>query len=272
MEIQHEATLGHLLAIQEGLYELRARFESERNSSDFQEVFSQKNPLVSIVVATFNRSHLMSQRCLPSLLRQTYSNLQIVIVGDGCSDNTEEVLNRFTDSRIQFRNLPQNGPYPSSSEERWMVAGTHAMNKGLELCEGSFIAHLDDDDESSPERIERMLRQAQKERSEFLWHRFLSETPDGLWRSLGSEKATLGQITTGSVFYHRFFRKIPWDPEAYRLWEPGDWNRFRKILFLKPKCSFVDECLTIHHREQNQPTVELDRHCEQVQHHAEHHD
>ena len=50
------------------------------------------------------------------------------------------------------------------------------------------------------------------------------------------------------AFYHNYFRKIPWDMNAYRIPEPGDWNRLRKIKHLRPKAVFVDKPLTWYYK------------------------
>lgn len=248
-----QAQLEHLLAIQEGLYELREQFQSARSDDAFYRVYREPEPLVTVCIATYNRADLLTARALPSVLGQTYRNLQIVIVGDNCTDDTERKVAAFGDTRIQFANLPSRGQYPEPGHNRWKVVGTHAVNRALELCEGSFVAHLDDDDHATPERIERLVETALTNQAEFLWHRFLAQYPNGHWTMLGGEDIALSRVTTGSIFYHRYFCSIPWDIRAYRVGEPGDWNRIRKILLLKPKTAYLDECLTLHHREQNQP-------------------
>ena len=59
------------------------------------------------------------------------------------------------------------------------------------------------------------------------------------------------QVTTSSVFYHAWLKRIPWDPKAYQYREPGDWNRFRKFRFLGARVVRHPECLLKHHRERN---------------------
>lgn len=246
----NENYIEHLLALSEGLYELKAQFVHDRKSAEFLEIYEKPAPLVSVCVATANRPKLLVERCIASLLRQTYSNLQIVVVGDHCVDETEYELSKVKDSRVQFENLPERGPYPPFGQDRWFVAGSRPMNRALELSEGEFIAHLDDDDESVPDRIEKLVRLALEKRAEFLWHKLLMETASGIWQTRGGPDLVIGQVSTGSIFYHRYFRKIPWDVHAYRLSEPGDWNRIRKIKFLGPRLAFLDEPLLIHYREQ----------------------
>ncbi len=249
--------LDNALCLQEGLYEERERLFNLRKSTDFQEIFHRTEPLVSVCIATHNRADVLAGRALRSVLDQTYRNLQIIVVGDACTDNTEKLLSDQKDARIVFENLPVCGPYPPPGRARWCVAGSNAMNRALDLAEGDFITHLDDDDEYHPSRIAVLLAAAQEAKAEFLWHQFSAELPDGIWETLGKNKIALGQISTGSIFYHRYFSRIKWDTRAYLLDEPGDWNRIKKIRFLNPVTKFVNQVLMLHHIEGNQPQMEL---------------
>ena len=76
-------------------------------------------PLITITIATFNRAEILTRRTLPIVLAQTYQNFEIVIVGDHCTDDTEQQLQRLGDSRIRFINLPERGRYPQKRERRW---------------------------------------------------------------------------------------------------------------------------------------------------------
>ncbi|WP_264553466.1 glycosyltransferase family 2 protein [Flavobacterium sp. N2038] len=92
--------------------------------------------LVSIVIATYNRANLIAET-LESVLAQTYENWECIIVDDGSSDNTEEVVAKYTtDERIRFFKRP---------EER--IKGPNASrNYGIENSFGEFIMSLDSDD------------------------------------------------------------------------------------------------------------------------------
>jgi hypothetical protein len=240
------------LAACEGVTRQIDEFLEARETPEYQAAFEVDNPLVSVCVATMDRADLLIERAIRSLRAQTHRNLQIVVVGDHCVDDTASRLAALGDDRILFENLPERGPYPPPGPDRWMVAGTHAMNRALSLCEGQFVTHLDDDDEAMPDRISSLLAAARKERADFLWHPFLSEGPAGSWVEIGDGKLQRGSVTTGSIFYHRYFARIPWDGQAHHLGEPGDWNRIRKIKILRPRLCFVERPLLRHFRERTQ--------------------
>jgi glycosyltransferase involved in cell wall biosynthesis len=79
-----------------------------------------------------------------SVLRQTYANIEIIVVNDGSTDNTHEILRSFED---QVRVLQQQNRGPSA-----------ARNTGLAHARGSLIAFLDSDDVWLPDKIERQVR------------------------------------------------------------------------------------------------------------------
>ena len=97
-------------------------------------------PLFSIVMATYNRAHLL-QRAISSVLNQSYRNFELVIVDDGSTDNTEETCRSFGDRRIAYFKQETN---------KGIMA---ARNRQLELAKGEYLAILDDDDELTPEAL-----------------------------------------------------------------------------------------------------------------------
>lgn len=229
---------------------LTRELQHVRKSEPYQKAFTPgSKPLVTVCIATVARPEVLVERALPSLLRQTYQNVQIIVVGDACDAATVNAMARIRDSRVEFENLPVRGPYPPAGVNRWRVAGSNAMNRGLQKAEGAFICHLDDDDQAHPERVETLLAEAQEYRAEFVWHKFLTELPDGTWILRGTPQVLLGQNTTGSMFYHRFFAQLPWDVYAFQRGLPGDWDRIQKMLALQPQGHFCDQLLLLQYHE-----------------------
>jgi glycosyltransferase involved in cell wall biosynthesis len=232
--------------------ELVEKYFADKLSPDYAAAFEAPEPLITVCIATYNRADLLVERSIPSILNQTYRNLELIVVGDCCTDATSEKIKKFNDDRLRFINLAERGRYPSSPELRWMVAGSTPMNHGLELARGQFITHLDDDDEHMPDRLEKLLACALRERAELVWHPFHYEAPNGEWLVQEGDAFARTKVSTSSVFYHNWFRQIPWDLQAWRMREPGDWNRFRKFKYLNAKCVRYPEPLLRHYRERTQ--------------------
>lgn len=194
-----------------------------------------ERPLVSVTVATYNRARLLTERCIPSVLGQTYDNLELVVVGDGCTDETEELVSRIRDPRLKFVNLPRRSTYPVNPRRRWMVAGTTPFNKTLSMSKGYFLTHLDDDDEYAPDRLEKLVELALQHDCDIVWHPFWWEDVNSdSWTVLEATDFVHGQITNASVLYRSWFARFESEIDAHRLHEPGDWNRYRRMKYLDP--------------------------------------
>lgn len=211
----------------------------------------REQPLVSICVSTYNRPELLVSRCLPSLIGQTYKNIEIIIVGDHCSDDVVEAIGAVTDPRLRFVNLPERGAYPSLWQLQWCVAGTAPDNHALEIARGDYITHLDDDDEYLPNRIEALVSFAREKAADVVYHPFWIVSKQNLATVVEASHFHYGQVTTGSVFYRSWFARIPYDIKAYILREPGDWNRFRKFRYVRPVIRRYSEPLLRHYESEN---------------------
>jgi len=232
--------------------ELLDTFYSARNRPDYLSAYEKEEPLVTVCIATYNRSRLVTERSIPSVLNQTYRNIELLVIGDCCTDDTARLIEKIRDPRLQFINLPERGNYPEDPGYRWCVAGTVPMNHALLLAQGDFITHLDDDDEFAADRIEKLVTFIQQEKVDLVWHPFWRERPDGSWILKKAEEFAGGKVTTSSIFYHRWFAAIPWDIEAYRYREPGDWNRLRKFRYVGARIARYQEPLLRHYCERKQ--------------------
>lgn len=107
------------------------------------------NPLVTIIIPTFNRANLIGET-LDSILLQTYQHWECIIVDDGSTDNTEEVLQEYlkTDSRFQYHHRPIDK----------IKGGNSCRNYGFERSIGKYIKWFDSDDIMHPELLEKQVQ------------------------------------------------------------------------------------------------------------------
>jgi hypothetical protein len=225
---------------------LRRRLLLEaRSSAEYEQAFQEAEPLVSVRIATYNRAEVLMERTIPSVLAQTYQNFEIVVVGDGCSDDTGARLEEIGDPRISFVNLPHRGVYPADPVKRWQVAGGGAMNHGAELARGLWLAPLDHDDEFAADHIEVLLRSAMDERCELAYGRLKQVFEQPEWRRIiGSYPPEEGQFNFSGALYLRAFRFFEWDQRAWVLGEPADWQVCRRMLEAGVRIGFVDRVVT----------------------------
>ena len=208
-----------------------------------------EKPLVSICIRTYNRSALLMERALPSALKQTYPHFEVIVVGDCCTDDTEQQMAQVRDSRVTFVNLPQRTRYPSNPERRYPVIGMAPFNKALSMTTGDFVTHLDDDDEFFPERLERLIPYMRERDLDFAWHPFWQEDPSGRWRLNRAREFRFGHLTTSSVLYRSWFKRVELTMSASRLMEIGDWHVYRKIRYIGAATGRYPEPLIRHYRE-----------------------
>lgn len=98
-------------------------------------------PLVSVVIPTYNHAHFLG-RALQSVLDQTYTHWEVIVVDNHSTDNTDEVMQKFIDSRITFLKIHNNGVIAAS------------RNVGIRAAKGEWITFLDSDDWWVPEKLQ----------------------------------------------------------------------------------------------------------------------
>ena len=102
------------------------------------------SPLVSVLMPVYNAGAFLNE-AVESILNQTYKNLELIIINDGSTDNTEDRIKSFKDSRIKY----------FKNENNLKLIKT--LNKGLRLCTGKYIARMDADDIALNTRIEKQV-------------------------------------------------------------------------------------------------------------------
>ena len=121
------------------------------------------NPIISIIVPVYNLEKYLD-RCLDSIIHQTYTNLQIIVVNDGSKDNSVDVIKEYAceDRRIVFIDKPNEGV-------------SIARNVGIDNAIGEYIMFVDGDDWIDDNMIEELYKLASENQADFVGGGFIFE-------------------------------------------------------------------------------------------------
>ena len=102
-------------------------------------------PKVSVLMPAYNSEKYIAE-AIESILNQTFSDFEFIIINDGSTDKTAEIVNGYAraDKRIKFINNKKN---------QGLIA---VLNQGLDLCRGEYIARMDSDDIAINDRLEKL--------------------------------------------------------------------------------------------------------------------
>jgi hypothetical protein len=218
------------------LYDLRAR-------PDYAAPWEEARPLVTVTVATRDRAEILATRSLPSILEQTYGDLEVIVVGDHADVATEEAVHALHDERVRYRNLTQRLPLGDDCKRRWLVAATMARNEATRLARGRWLVSFDDDDEMRPTCIERLLEHAREDRLEVVYGRALFHRAGEPPFELGAFPPELGRFTWAAAIYHSGLRFFERELYAADLGIPGDWFLAERMLRAGVRFGMVDAVL-----------------------------
>ena len=104
----------------------------------------QKAPLVSVIMPTYNHAEFITE-AIDSVFRQTYKRVELIIINNHSTDNTEKIVNSFDDERIKYLRFQNRGIIAAS------------RNLGIKNSNGKYIAFLDSDDIWLPEKLEKQV-------------------------------------------------------------------------------------------------------------------
>lgn len=120
--------------------------------------------MISVIIPTYNRDQCVS-RAIDSVLMQTYSDIELIIVDDGSTDRTEDMVRQYSDPRIRYIKQPHSG-------------ACVARNRGIEEAKGEYIAFQDSDDEWCKCKLERQMDCMTRENADIVFCAF-ERKPEG---------------------------------------------------------------------------------------------
>ncbi|MDD4910446.1 MAG: glycosyltransferase family 2 protein [Candidatus Omnitrophica bacterium] len=213
-----------LISMRDSLYygfaePIRLRIDRIRYGNLYASI--KEDPLISVYVPTYNRGSLLMERAVSSVLSQTYKNFEFIIVGDCCTDNTEELVSRINDPRIRFYNLSRRRyRYPPTAENHWLAGPVVPANKALESVRGRWIARIDDDDTWTADHLDALLRFAREGDYEFVSAAYVEERRGNrMVNNAANENPRIGGTQTW--LYRSYLRFFRYNINCWRK----NWNR-----------------------------------------------
>lgn len=210
--------------------------------------------LVSIILPTYNRSHLLHY-AINSIITQSYKNIELIIVNDNSKDNTSEIISSFNDPRIKYLKNDSNLQLPRT------------LNRGFSVAKGDYLTWTSDDNLLSPQAIEKMVKTLTISNNDFVYaDYFLFSDLDSNGRPLNPEPIKQTSVLQleksnhiGACFLYsrRLYEHIgDYDPNLFLV---EDYDFFIRA---SKQFSFVHLPEPLYYFKRDENTLYCSRYCE----------
>ena len=187
------------------------------------------DPLVTVRIPTWGSVDLLLERAIPSVLAGGYQNVELLVCSDGPQPHARAAVEGIEDPRVRYLEVPQRPRYPSRPSSFWQIAGTSATNRLLEEASGELIAPLDHDDAFTHDHIHQLLAALRGTPSDFAFGQAMTRGASGAWQVVGSTPLRHAHVVHAAVMYTRRLGHMRYDPHAWILEQPADWNLWRRM-------------------------------------------
>jgi hypothetical protein len=234
----------------------RRRLHQLRGSEEYEFAFTEAEPLVSIVIPTYRSFETLRDVALPSVLNQSYSNLEVIVSGDCAPAETAAVIAEIDDPRIVYINRTIRGPYPEDPAKRWYPIGGPPFNDALAIARGRWIAVNGDDDAIRPNHTADLLAAAQKNRWEHCYGLQQVNFADGEPLVLGEFPPRQGHWGLQCALYHSGLRYFESELSDAIYEEPSDWSKCRRMIRAGVRFGMIDEIVVDKHEHRRRSAQE----------------
>jgi hypothetical protein len=225
----------------------RRRLNQLRQSEEYEFAFTEDEPLVTFVIPTYESFETLRDVALPSVLGQSYSNLEVIVSGDSAPPETAAVIAEIDDPRVVYINRTIRGPYPEDPARRWYPVGGPPFNDALAIARGRWIAVNGDDDAIRPNHTADLVAAAQEHRYEHCYGRQQVHFAEGEPLVLGEFPPTPGQWGLQSALYHAGLRYFESELSDALYEEPSDWSKCRRMIRAGVRFGMIDEIVVDKH-------------------------
>jgi len=207
------------------------------------------SPKISVVMSVYNDEKYLRE-AIESILNQTFTDFEFIVVDDGSSDGSADIIKSYKDPRIRFFKHENHGL-------------VYSLNRGIREGSGEYIARMDADDISLPQRLEKQVGFLEKHTDIGIvgtWAIKITEEGEDIYiaQMPQSDLEARELLAKSSPFFHGsvMFRRALFDscgpyPEAMKEWE--DWILWHQFA-AKTKLANIGEALYKHRKRSNAPT------------------
>ena len=202
-------------------------------------------PSVSVIVPVFNTEKYLS-KCIESIIKQSYKDLEILLVDDGSADNSLNICQNYAKQDSRIKVLAQKNQGPSV-----------ARNNALSIAEGEYICFVDSDDYISENTVENALKNMSDDVGMVIWgvnvfsednlsysdwfNDYLNFEDDGITELTTEKKFQISVVPWNKMFRHNIIKKYNIDFPAGRLYEDNAF--WWKYTMFCPKAYFMRDKL-----------------------------
>ncbi|GGD14944.1 glycosyltransferase family 2 protein [Flavobacterium orientale] len=207
----------------------------------------QETPLVSIIIPTYNRAHLICET-LDSILAQTYPNWECIIVDDGSTDDTDAVVGKYVDKDVRFRYYHRPADRPKGANA--------CRNYGFEKSKGAFVNWFDSDDLMVDRKLEVQLNKLLTDNLDFTVSKYVNfKSESEIFEEIAFNRNYNKDLNADNFIKY----KVYWATSdllcsrglasTYKynetLKSSQEFHFFIGLLLTKPKGKYIDAVLTL---------------------------
>lgn len=189
-----------------------------------------KTPMVSVVMLTYKRADILP-KAIESILAQTYTDFEFIILNDGSPDKTDEVIATYNDPRIRYY----------KNDENKGIA--YSRNRAVSLARGKYVMIMDDDDISLPERMRKQVEYLENHPETVVLAGQIKDLPrvPEAHNDIAANLIQYNNVGNANIMYRRKFAKQHNIRYNEKLKASEDWEFWLKILFAGAKFAAMPE-------------------------------
>jgi len=222
----------------------RINLDGLRTSQSYLDAYNlNHNPIISVVITTHTAPDVLFERTIPSILSQSWSHIELILVVDSLDpeivQRVKNFTNKFNDNRIKIHSAGLKLEILSDRKTNWSNSGSFGTNYGLSQATGQWIAMFAHDDELIEGSLESLIKYSIDSKLDFCYSKF-NMIVNELTFTYGSYPPVLGQFNIQGSLINSTFKNILHHQYDSLCDIPNDWGYLLRIHNLGLKIGFLN--------------------------------